>query len=407
MDIKRPPRWSIPHQTVVPGYRLRPCNLRHKHEITIGSSLGFGLSVAVATCPPTGPVLPPPRLCTPGNLTASLQQSLKQLSTLPYPSSTCPPRHSLSKSPLPSIPSSSITTLHPLRDPRAWKKVDGNTVYRIASISKLITAYVLLLQDGINLDDPITDFVPELSAPGLETYRDITLRMLMTQIGGAARDTLDVALRIPPGAAEMLGLPPAEFHPGYPTCNLIPDNRCTRDDLLDTIRTAGNPWKTGQRAAYSNLGFPLLGYALENISGLPYGEVIGKYIREPLGLATTSLELTALEDAIVPVGMGAEWITMPVGIYNATAGLYSTPKEVAEITRSILSHTLLSEARVNAWLKPAVFTSSTHSARPTEIYTKEGGVPGFGSYVALVPEYGIGITINAAGDDPGSGPEGG
>lgn len=88
-------------------------------------------------------------------------------------------------------------------------------------------------------------------------------------------------------------------------------------DLLDTIRTAGTTWKAGTKPAYSNLGYSLLGYALENITGLSYNEVVAKYIGEPLGLEATGLELTALEDAIVPVGMGADWVTMPMGLYNA------------------------------------------------------------------------------------------
>jgi hypothetical protein len=35
--------------------------------------------------------------------------------------------------------------------------------------------------------------------------------------------------------------------------------------------------------------------------------------------------------------------------------------------------------------------------RPIDIYTKAGGVPGYGSYLVLIPEYDITITINAAG----------
>ncbi|CAG5171383.1 uncharacterized protein ALTATR162_LOCUS7315 [Alternaria atra] len=35
--------------------------------------------------------------------------------------------------------------------------------------------------------------------------------------------------------------------------------------------------------------------------------------------------------------------------------------------------------------------------RPIDIYTKAGGVHGYGSYLVLIPEYDITITINAAG----------
>ena len=60
-------------------------------------------------------------------------------------------------------------------------------MYRVGSVAKLITAYALLLQDGINLGDSITDFVPDLRE--LEAYHDITLRMLMSHLGGGAHNS--------------------------------------------------------------------------------------------------------------------------------------------------------------------------------------------------------------------------
>ena len=44
------------------------------------------------------------------------------------------------------------------------KKVDENTLYRIGSISKLVTVFALLLQEGkVHFDDPITKYLPELA----------------------------------------------------------------------------------------------------------------------------------------------------------------------------------------------------------------------------------------------------
>lgn len=146
------------------------------------------LPMAMATCPPTGPVLPPPKLCAPGNLTSSLQQSLQHFvkSSMPFANLSTTSFSVEITSPL-----STFFEFHhtaPIKGSGGVEKVDGDTVYRIASISKAVAAYALLLQEGINLDDSITNFVPELSAPGLEIYQDITLRMLMSHTGGAGRD---------------------------------------------------------------------------------------------------------------------------------------------------------------------------------------------------------------------------
>lgn len=43
-------------------------------------------------------------------------------------------------------------------------KVDENTVYRIGSISKLVTVLALLLQEHkVHFDDPVTKYIPELA----------------------------------------------------------------------------------------------------------------------------------------------------------------------------------------------------------------------------------------------------
>ncbi|KAJ4320261.1 hypothetical protein N0V84_005959 [Fusarium piperis] len=44
-------------------------------------------------------------------------------------------------------------------------------------------------------------------------------------------------------------------------------------------------------------------------------------------------------------------------------------------------------------------TSLTPSARPVDVYTKSGDVGVYAAYIALIPEYDVGFTINAAGAD--------
>lgn len=83
--------------------------------------------------------------------------------------------------------------------------VTGDAVYRIASISEVVTVLVLLLQDGrINLDEPVTTYVPELAAIAAEQTRrrqadgrvrgveeirwgEITSRALMSHLSGLSR----------------------------------------------------------------------------------------------------------------------------------------------------------------------------------------------------------------------------
>lgn len=77
------------------------------------------------------------------------------------------------------------------------KQVDGNSVFRIGSISKLFTVYLLLIENGfVNWHEPVTRWVPELwrigKWPSNEVARvdwgSITLGNLASQMAGIGRD---------------------------------------------------------------------------------------------------------------------------------------------------------------------------------------------------------------------------
>lgn len=104
---------------------------------------------------------------------------------------------------------------------------------------------------------------------------------------------------------------------------------------------------------------------------------------------------------------------------SSTAGLFSTPRNLTAYTRAILNNTLLTPAQTRTWLKPSSFAGSyamhvgapweifrlahlTPDGRPIDVYTKSGSMPGWASYVFLVPEYNIGGTIMVAAVDANS-----
>lgn len=76
------------------------------------------------------------------------------------------------------------------------KKVDGDTGYRIASISKVITTLATMLQD-VCMDDPITKYIPELRSgpnPGGRDWNQVTLRGLTSHLAGLGRDCKNLLL---------------------------------------------------------------------------------------------------------------------------------------------------------------------------------------------------------------------
>lgn len=57
------------------------------------------------------------------------------------------------------------------------------------------------------------------------------------------------------------------------------------------------PWQT---ASYSNIGYQLLSYALESISGKTFVDVLNDRIIEPLGLKNTYFENAPPSVGIIP-----------------------------------------------------------------------------------------------------------
>jgi len=75
--------------------------------------------------------------------------------------------------------------------------VNGDTAFRVASNSKSFTVYAILLENRINLEDPITKYIPELLAQELDIssyesnlvdWNHITIRSLASQLSGIARE---------------------------------------------------------------------------------------------------------------------------------------------------------------------------------------------------------------------------
>lgn len=78
--------------------------------------------------------------------------------------------------------------------------VDGNTVYRVLSVTKAFTELAVLLEAASSLDMPIGSYVPELNRADWE---GVTLRLLGSQLAGVPRD----GEQVPNYASELTEFP--------------------------------------------------------------------------------------------------------------------------------------------------------------------------------------------------------
>jgi len=143
------------------------------------------LAVQVAGhCPPTGPVLPPPTIPTDFK-SAGLSSSLDLLAkgTDRFNSTTTSFSFSVTS------PDSTFFEFHhtaPSKNASGVKQVDKDTVYRVASNTKMYMTLAVLLAFSNNLDDPIGKYIPELAAS--KDYEDVTPRLLAAHLAGVPRN---------------------------------------------------------------------------------------------------------------------------------------------------------------------------------------------------------------------------
>lgn len=157
-----------------------------------------------------------------------------------------------------------------LRDKAANLRVDDNTIFHWASITKTMTAIgVMQLRDRwlISLDDPIVKYVPELRVIhnpfAAKTKTDaITIRQLLSHSAGFRAGTW-------PWAGEEPWQP---FEP--PTWN----------QLVAMMPYTQLDFAPGTKYSYSNPGYVYLGRVIEAVTEQPFETYIDKEILRPLGM---------------------------------------------------------------------------------------------------------------------------
>jgi hypothetical protein len=167
------------------------------------------------------------------------------------------------------------------------------------------------------------------------------------------------------------------------------------------------------KSTYSNVAFELLGLVLERTTKKTYKEYMEDAIFKPLGMSKSTLSLPPDSAGVIPFNPQA-W-DLDEGIQNPTGGIYSSTNDLSKYLRYILSHYNAIATGVN-WINPVSPSQGLNSfyGMPWEIFqtdrilkeskrtvrfiTKSGGLPGYTSIIATVPEFDLGFTILVAGE---------
>ncbi|RSL62137.1 hypothetical protein CEP53_004856 [Fusarium sp. AF-6] len=319
------------------------------------------------------------------------------------------------------------------------KKVDGDTIYGIASITKLFTVYSALMNlDPIDWERPLTSFFPQL-ADTAKKARDnptehiqwdkITPLALANQIGGVLRDGWPLFTGGEKDFSDTLtlGLPPLnpQTDPQMSSmpCNNVTDPNITScaDDYNNYVESQEQrpptflPWSS---PAYANTGFILLGAILQNITGKSLDEQFSGDIFGPLGMSRTSTQAPSKDkwdNAVIPVNNDTEleiYYLMSPDPAKSSGTLLSTINDLTKFGTSILNYTLLPGDVTRKWMKPHSHTTRLdysvggpweipryvlpETGLVIDLYTKSGDAGLYSSFLVLVPEFEIGFSILAA-----------
>ena len=289
--------------------------------------------------------------------------------------------------------------------------VTETTAFRIASMTKSFTALAILKlrdQGKLSLEDPVSKWLPEFSKMELPT-----------------QDTAPLKIR------QLL-----EHSAGLPEDNPWGDQQLSASDAdLDGWLQRGLPFSTppDTRYEYSNYAFALLGRIVTKASGVPYDEYVRSRILAKLKMNSSTFrfaDVPAAQRAIGyrlrPDGTYLEEPPLAQGVFGSAGGLLTDAQDLGRyvafhlsawpprdapddgpVRRSSvreMSH-LWTPANLNVRRQGGVLQATESGygyglrvsidCRFEHIVAHGGGLPGFGSYMAWLPDYGVGIFAMA------------
>ena len=262
-----------------------------------------------------------------------------------------------------------------------WKIAnDGDTKFRLGSISKQFTAAaILLLQERgkVSLDAPIKSYLPDAPA----AWDKVTVRNLLTHSAGIPNFTSFDDY----GKQKTLAATTASLTARF------------RDKPLD--------FQPGEKFAYSNSGYILLTAIVEKASGQPYAAFVADNIFKPMGMADSGYD----SHATVIARRAAGYSRSPAGTVNAdyidmsipqgAGALYSTAHDLHKWQRGLFGGKLLKPDSLKAYLTP--FKSNyalgvTVVARDgATTVSHGGGIEGFNTWLGYDPDRKLTVVVLA------------
>lgn len=210
-----------------------------------------------------------------------------------------------------------------------WSEAFGDaspsTLYGVCSVSKMLaTVAVMILvdQERLSLDEPITTYLAGFSMPFDPRYRDITVRMLLNHSSGIPGDDLRGAITLAP-------------YPGYAA------------QMMDSLKYQRLKHDPGAMSSYNNDGFTMVQNLVKAVTGQEYPDFVRRNIFEPLGMTSSRYQTEPLPENsyAVPYDGTARLPMFSFNVYGS-GGLFSTPEELSRLAIMLINKGMYGSRRV-------------------------------------------------------------
>jgi CubicO group peptidase (beta-lactamase class C family) len=312
-----------------------------------------------------------------------------------------------------------------MNDSSGTENITSDSIFRLASVSKNLAAFsALALQNvsramsagdptiqPLSLDMPVRTVLPSFSLPEedwLNGGSEITLSMLGTHSSGLTREGYSTDFNM----ITAMGRASAAYI-GAEWASVTPDQ------VVEYLGGRNLMFAPGQRAAYSNAGFAVLGAAVSSYRNTLMGtseswaEYVQKDIFGPLGMSRSFFGPPSPEvrDQLGIPGVN-NWVDLVVDGYNPAGGMWSSVSDLSTYLHQVwLSPTpqLITLNQRRQSLQPRIYLPDgkqqvgfgwevpiRSSANKTyNIYGKSGDAAGNHAWIDVLPNLGYGLVVLA------------
>jgi CubicO group peptidase (beta-lactamase class C family) len=285
------------------------------------------------------------------------------------------------------------TVLHGIASP--GRPIERDTVFRIGSVTKTMTALALLQQweeGAFELDDPANDYLRGLELVGRPGWRPVTIRQLLTHTAGIGELAAWSDLRRPMGGLAIAA------------GAVAPDAATRYGGRLRLDVEPGTKW------AYANHGYNVLGHLLETVTGARYADHLRTVLFDPLGMDDTDV----VRGDRVRRGLATGYVNRrhrglhvpkDVDVGTPPAGaVFSTLPDMAAYAAALLdgSRGVVKPDTLASAFAPHYRPCATHPGIGLSFFREDleghlvvghgGGVPGFVTSFAVAPDDGVAVV---------------